>query len=136
MPHLQTAIKASPGCAPRGTLAPETAEAVGASLRPLVASGKLTLRLGPISATSVEIPRHSTLAALSPCLVDGTGPTAQAKLVVSILQAAAQKGLNAEEYDASRWQSREEAFAGKPTPDEIARFNLALHVPCCGYIRR
>ena len=119
----------------RATLAPETVEAVGAALRPLVASGKLaTLRWPDFRDVSGDTTTFYVGRGYAPAWVDGTGPTAQAKLVVSILQAVARKGLNAEDYDASRWQSREEAFAGKPTPDEIARFDLALSVCLLRYI--
>ena len=65
-------------------------------------------------------------AAMHPPRVDGAGPTAQAKLVVSILQNAAQKGLDAEDYDAPRWQTREDALVGKPTPDEILTIRSSL----------
>ena len=129
--------EAGPVVPQRATLAPETAEAVGASLRPLVASGKLaTLRWPDFRDVSGDTTTFYVGRGYAPAWVDGTGPTAQAKLVVSILQAAARKGLNAEDYDASRWQSREQAFAGKPTPDEIARFDLALSVCLLRYVWR
>ena len=119
----------------RAALAAETAEAVGAALRPLVASGKVaSLRWPDFRDVSGDTTKFYVGRGYAPAWVDGTGPTAQAKLVVSILQEAAQKGLNAEDYDASRWQSREEVFAGKPTPDEIARFDLTLSVCLLRYI--
>jgi len=127
--------EAGPVVPQSAALAPETAEAVGAALRSLVASGKLEILRWPnFRDVSGDIAKFYEGRGYAPAWVDGTGPTAQAKLVVSILQAAAQKGLNAEDYDASRWQSREEAFAGKPTPDEIARFDLALSVCLLRYI--
>ena len=119
----------------RAALAPESAEAVGGALRPLVASGKLaTLRWPDFRDVSGDTTKFYVGRGYAPAWVDGTGPTAQAKLVVSILQEAVQKGLNAEDYDAARWQSREQAFAGKPTPDEIAQFDLALSVCLLRYV--
>jgi len=119
----------------RAALIPETAEAVGAALRPLVASGKLvSLRWPDFRDASGDTAKFYAGRGYAPAWVDGTGPTAQANLVVSILQNAAQKGLNAEDYDASRWQAREDALVGKPTPDEIARFDLALSVCLLRYV--
>jgi murein L,D-transpeptidase YcbB/YkuD len=108
---------------------------VSAALRRLVASGKLaTLRWPDFRDVSGDTTKFYVGRGYAPAWVDGTGPTAQAKLVVSILQEAVQKGLNAEDYDASQWQSREQAFAGKPTPDEIAQFDLALSVCLLRYV--
>jgi murein L,D-transpeptidase YcbB/YkuD len=119
----------------RAALIPETAEAVGAALRALVASGKLvSLRWPDFRDPNGDTAKFYSSRGYAPAWVDGAGPTAQAKLVVSILQNAAQKGLNAEDYDASRWQAREDALVGKPTPDEIARFDLALSVCLLRYV--
>ena len=119
----------------RAALIPETAEAAGAALRLLVASGKLaSLRWPDFRDVSGDTAKFYASHGYAPAWVDGAGPTAQAKLVVSILQNAAQKGLNAEDYDASRWQAREDALVGKPTPDEIARFDLALSVSLLRYV--
>ena len=86
----------------RAALAPETAEAVGAVLRPLVASGKLaTLRWPDFRDVGGDTTKFYISRGYAPAWVDGTGPTAQAKLLVSILQEAAQKGLNAEDYEGS-----------------------------------
>ena len=119
----------------RAALIPETAEAVGAALRPLVASGKLaSLRWPDFRDVSGDTAKFYASRGYAPAWVDGAGPTAQAKLVVSILQNAAQKGLDAEDYDAPRWQTREDALVGKPTPDEVARFDLALSVCLLRYV--
>jgi L,D-transpeptidase YcbB len=127
--------KPGPVTPPRAALIPETAEAVGAALRPLVASGKLaSLRWPDFRDVSGDTAKFYASRGYAPAWVDGTGPTAEAKLVVSILQNAAQKGLNAEDYDASRWQTRQDSLVGKPTPDEIARFDLALSVCLLRYV--
>jgi murein L,D-transpeptidase YcbB/YkuD len=127
--------KVGPVAAQRAGLTPETAEAVGAALRPLVASGKFeSLRWPDFRDVSGDTTKFYAGRGYAPAWVDGAGATAQAKLVVSILQKAAQKGLNTEDYDASRWQAREEALAGRPTPDEIARFDLALSVCLLRYV--
>jgi len=127
--------KPSPVTPQRAALIPQTAEAVGAALRPLVASSKLaSLRWPDFREVSGDTAKFYASRGYAPAWVDGAGPTAQAKLVVSILQNAAQKGLDAEDYDASRWQTRQDALVGKPTPDEVARFDLALSVCLLRYV--
>jgi murein L,D-transpeptidase YcbB/YkuD len=128
--------KAGPVVMPlRVALIPETAKAAGAALRPLVTSGKLgTLRWPDFRDVHGDTAKFYESRGYAPVWVDGAGLTAQAKVLVSILQKAAQKGLNSEDYDASRWQAREEALAAKPTPEEIARFDLALSVCLLRYI--
>src|SRR5215469_2130095 len=119
----------------KAALIPETAEAVSAALRPLVASGKFAnLRWPDFRDVSGDTAKFYASRGYAPAWVDGAGLTAQAKLVVSIVQNAAQKGLNAEDYDASRWQARQDALVGKPTPDEVARFDLALSVCLLRYV--
>jgi murein L,D-transpeptidase YcbB/YkuD len=119
----------------RIALDPETARAVGGALRPLVARRKLeSLRWPDFRDVSGDTARFYEGRSYAPAWVDGEGPTAQAKVVVSILQQAAQKGLNPEDYDASRWDAREETLAGTSTPDEIAQFDLALSVCLLRYV--
>jgi len=119
----------------RVALNPENAKAVGATLRSLVASGKLeSLRWPDFRDVSGSAAGFYEGRGYVPAWVDRVGPTAQAKVVVSILQKADQKGLDPEDYDASQWQTREEALAGTPTPDEIARFDLALSVCLLRYV--
>ena len=119
----------------RVVLDPQTEKAAGDELRSLVISDKLeNLRWPDFSDVSGDAAKFYEARGFALGWVDGAGPTAQTKVVVSILQKAAHKGLNPEDYDASRWQAREEALAGKPTPDEIARFDLALTVCLLRYI--
>src|SRR6202162_5826928 len=114
---------------------PETAKAAGAVLGPLVASAKLdSLRWRDFRDVSGGAAKFYEGRGYAPAWVDGAGPTAQAKVVVSILQKTAQKGLNPEDYDASKWQAREEALARTPTPEEISRFDLALSVCLLRYV--
>jgi L,D-transpeptidase YcbB len=127
--------KAGPVAPQRVALIAETAKATGAALRPLVASGKLeSLRWPNFGDVSGDIAKFYEGRGYAPVWVDGAGPTPQAKVVVSILQKAAQKGLNPEDYDASKWQAREEALAGASIPEEIARFDLALSVCLLRYV--
>jgi L,D-transpeptidase YcbB len=127
--------KASQPALQKVGLDPETAKAAGAALRPFVASGKLeSLRWPDFRDVSGDTAKFYEGRGYAPAWVDGAGPSAQAKVVVSTLQKGAQKGLNPEDYDASRWPAREEGLAGTPTPEDIARFDLALSVCLLRYV--
>ncbi len=69
--------------------------------------------------------------------VRGMQPTPQAQQIIAVLFQADQKGLNAEDYDASRWADRlAKLRPAKPQPSEAdaARFDLALTVCVMRYI--
>jgi murein L,D-transpeptidase YcbB/YkuD len=57
-------------------------------------------------------------------------PTTQATQLIAILQDAATKGLNPEDYDASRWASRLDSLAQSAA---AAHFDLALTVAAMRY---
>jgi L,D-transpeptidase YcbB len=58
-------------------------------------------------------------------------PTPQASAVIQVLQQADQNGLNAEDYDGSRWKER---LSRLGQPDDLARFDAALTVCLMRYI--
>jgi murein L,D-transpeptidase YcbB/YkuD len=116
-------------------LDPETAKAAGAALRSLVASGRLdSLSWPEYRDVDGDVAKFYQGDGYAPAWVDGAGPTPQAKAVISILQEAARKGLNPEDYDASKWRAREEALAGTLAAEGIARYDLALSVCLLRYI--
>jgi murein L,D-transpeptidase YcbB/YkuD len=64
-------------------------------------------------------------------------PTAQAQAVIQQLKQSQLKGLNPEDYDASRWDGRIAQLAPAtpaPAPTDLARFDLALTVAAMRYI--
>jgi murein L,D-transpeptidase YcbB/YkuD len=127
--------KTGPMAAQKAALSAETVRAVGVALRPLIASAKLeSLRWPDFDDVSSDAGEFYQGRSYTPAWVDRTGSTSQARVVISILQKAAQKGLNLEDYDASKWQGREEALAGTPTAEAIAKFDLALTVSMLRYV--
>jgi L,D-transpeptidase YcbB len=69
--------------------------------------------------------------------VRGMQPTPQAQQIIAVLFQADQKGLNTEDYDASRWADRlAKLRPATPQPSEAdaARFDLALTVCIMRYI--
>src|SRR5438270_499711 len=62
-------------------------------------------------------------------------PTPQAQALIQEFQRAEQKGLKAEDYDASHWADRLARFSSTPIPsEELVRFDLALTVSALRYV--
>jgi len=69
----------------------------------------------------------------APLWLNGNQPTPQATAVIGLLQNSLHKGLNPDDYDASRWQSR---LDGLKTASDVALadFDAALTVGLMRYI--
>jgi murein L,D-transpeptidase YcbB/YkuD len=59
----------------------------------------------------------------------------QALAVIELLQHANAKGLDAEDYDGSRWQGRLLKLGQSPSEQDLASFDTALTVSAMRYIR-
>jgi murein L,D-transpeptidase YcbB/YkuD len=60
-------------------------------------------------------------------------PTAQAKAFTQAFKEADKKGLNPEDYDASRWDGRVQALASK-ADDAIAQYDVAMTIAVMRYV--
>ncbi|HYK34760.1 L,D-transpeptidase family protein [Alloacidobacterium sp.] len=69
-----------------------------------------------------------------PVWLNNGKPTPQALAVIQALEASLQKGLNPDDYDASRWPDRLHSLDGSPAPDTLAQFDAALTVGVMRYI--
>jgi murein L,D-transpeptidase YcbB/YkuD len=65
--------------------------------------------------------------------VDGRKPTAQATALIKLFEDSDAKGLNPEDYDASRWAARV-AHLGSASETELAQFDVAMTVTTMRYI--
>jgi len=105
------------------------------ALRDIVAQGRLSdLRWPNFSDYSMQIKNFyepSNYAAA--WLTDGQ-PTRQAQAMIEVLKQADGKGLNAEDYDGSRWPERVSRLGPSPSSDARARFDAALTVCVMRYI--
>jgi murein L,D-transpeptidase YcbB/YkuD len=74
--------------------------------------------------------------AFAPAWSGGSGPTPQARAMISSFQRAEEKGLDPEDYDASRWDGRLARFSSATplTPEELADFDLAVTVSGLRYV--
>jgi murein L,D-transpeptidase YcbB/YkuD len=71
----------------------------------------------------------------APVWVRNEQPTPQALTVIAALENSVHKGLNPEDYDASLWPQRLNAFKSSPvSADTIAKFDAALTVSTMRYI--
>jgi L,D-transpeptidase YcbB len=68
----------------------------------------------------------------APAWVNGSSPSSQALAMIELLRNAWKKGLEPEDYDASRWDSRLHAMQGSAA--DPAEFDVALTVCTMRYI--
>ncbi len=103
------------------------APAQAAALREIVASGRLAdLRWPDFSDYKVLVDGFYSPAGYAPAWVRGGQPSASALALVQAFRDAWKRGLEPEDYDASRWDARLQALKG-PNADPV-RFDVALTV--------
>jgi murein L,D-transpeptidase YcbB/YkuD len=122
-----------PSCGAR--LAAE-ADDTGARLCRLIERGELPDLRWPDFTNYREQVRQFYGPAFAPAWISNSVPTPQARALVQALQRAEEKGLEPEDYDASRWKDRLARFtsANPASSEELARFDLALTVSALRYV--
>ena len=101
--------------------------AQAAALRDIVASGRLAdLRWPDFSDYKVLVDGFYAPAGYAPAWTKGGQPSASALALIQAFRDAGKRGLEPEDYDASRWDARLQALKG-PNAD-LARFDVALTV--------
>jgi murein L,D-transpeptidase YcbB/YkuD len=117
---------------------PGSAAAVASStatLRDIVAAGRLSdLRWPDFSDYRVLVASFYDSAGFIPVWLSNNAPTQQAQTLIDVLQQADSKGLNAEDYDGSRWADRLARLRQSPSSADQARFDAALTVCAMRYI--
>ena len=73
-------------------------------------------------------------AGFAPAWVQGTQPRTQALALIEVFRDAGKKGLDPEDYDASRWEKRVRALQGQSDGPAVARFDVALTVCTMRYV--
>ena len=107
----------------------------GSPLSALVDSGHLSdLRWPDFSDYRPRVQSFYEPTGYSLAWIRGSTVTPQAAAIIEVLKAADSQGLNAEDYDGSRWADRV-AGLGRATADStLARFDLALTVSLMRYV--
>ena len=70
----------------------------------------------------------------APAWVQGMQPLPQALALIELFRDAEKKGLDPEDYDASRWGERIRALQGSSSGPAVARFDVALTVCTMRYL--
>jgi murein L,D-transpeptidase YcbB/YkuD len=112
-PGPQTTVGGSPGS--------------NAGLREMVASGHLPdLRWPDFSDYKIRLTNFYEPTGYAAAWVQGVRPSPQAFAMIELFKNAGKKGLEPEDYDASRWDNRVRAVQGSSS--DLARFDVALTV--------
>jgi murein L,D-transpeptidase YcbB/YkuD len=113
-----------------GNVTPSVQSSV--SLQVLVAAGQLAeLRWPDFSDYRADVQAFYQTSGFEVAWSRDAQPTRQAQAIIEVLQQAQQKGLNPEDYDASRWAGRLQELS---RPDAAARFDVALTVCLMRYV--
>jgi len=70
----------------------------------------------------------------APAWVSGSQPVPTALSIIEIFRNAGEKGLNPEDYDASRWGDRLQTLKTSPSGLAVARFDVGLTVCTMRYV--
>ncbi|MDE3186640.1 MAG: L,D-transpeptidase family protein [Acidobacteriota bacterium] len=73
-------------------------------------------------------------AGFAPAWVTGSHPIPPALSLIAMFRDAEQKGLNPEDYDASRWDGRIHALNDSSNGPAVARFDVALTICAMRYV--
>ena len=97
------------------------------TVQELVAAGKLAdLRWPDFSDYKTAVASFYEQTGYEPAWIDSSKPSAQAMSLIAAFRNASTKGLEPEDYDASRWDSRLSGLNGSAT--NIARADVTLTV--------
>jgi murein L,D-transpeptidase YcbB/YkuD len=108
------------------------ADQSGDALRSIVATGHLAdLRWPDFPDYRDDVQAFYDAGGYQLAWTKGGQPTSQARTVIDTLRRADDRGLNAEDYDASRWDQR---LSQLNQPDAAARFDVALTVCVMRYL--
>ena len=116
------------------TITVPPATPVAKALEPLVEVSRLDeMRWPDFTDYRKHLRNFYAPRAYAPAWLANGRPTPQAMAVIAILDAADAKGINAIDYDATRWPERIRNLAGA-SADAQARFDIALSASLMRYI--
>jgi L,D-transpeptidase YcbB len=105
------------------------------TLRQIVTAGRLPdLRWPDFSDYRNHVAKFYDSVGYSPAWLRNDQPTPQARDLIEILKQADGKGLNAEDYDGSRWADRLSRLQQSPSQEDLARFDAALSICVMRYV--
>lgn len=133
--HATDGSSPTPAAAqPPAPIAPQASGEMGA----LIAAENLPdLRWPNFSDMRSDVARFYALGGNTPAWVHDGQATAQAQAMIQLFKQASLKGLNPDDYDASRWDGRLAKLAPAsphPADTDLVRFDLALTVCAARYL--
>jgi L,D-transpeptidase YcbB len=106
-----------------------------ADIQNLVTSGNLEgMRWPNFSDYRTSLQKFYETTRYSPAWLQGAQPLPQALWLIERFKDAEKKGLDPEDYDASRWEERIRALQGSSSGPAGARFDVALTVCTMRYL--
>lgn len=127
----------SPAAAPTANAVPAVPQGPG-DLNALIAAGTLPdLRWPNFTDHRADVKKFYDAGGNSLAWIQNGKASPQAVSMILLFQQAASKGLNPEDYDASRWDARLaklQPTAPKPSDADLAHIDLALTVCAMRYI--
>jgi L,D-transpeptidase YcbB len=119
----------------QGVATTDTSSAFSVTLREIAAAGRLPdLRWPDFSDYRTHVTNFYDSISYASAWLNNDQPTQQAQAVIDVLKQADSKGLNAEDYDSSRWADRVARLRQSPLPADRARFDAELTVCVMRYI--
>ncbi|HMD05007.1 MAG TPA: hypothetical protein VKG68_07010, partial [Candidatus Binatus sp.] len=129
---------ATPASAPTNNAAPAAVPPGPGDLSALIASGTLSdLRWPNFTDYRADVKKFYDQGGNSLAWIQNGNASPQAVALILLFQQAATKGLNPEDYDASRWDARLaklQPTAPKPSDSDLAHIDLAMTVSAMRYI--
>lgn len=105
------------------------------AIRSLISSGQLhDLRWPDLSDFRSALDSFYKTSGYQAAWLRAGKPSAQSEVVIRTLQLADRKGLNPEDYDASRWNERIAHIEGPHSSDDEAAFDVGLTVCLMRYV--
>jgi L,D-transpeptidase YcbB len=106
-----------------------------ADIQNLVTSGNLAgMRWPNFSDYRSWLQKFYEPTGFAPAWLQGSQPVPQARSLIEIFRNAGKKGLDPEDYDASRWEERIRALRGSASGPAVARFDVALTICTMRYV--
>jgi murein L,D-transpeptidase YcbB/YkuD len=104
-------------------------------IRNLITSGSLEgMRWPNFSDYRNWLQRFYEPTGFAPAWLQGSQPVPQALSLIEVFKDAGTKGLDPEDYDASRWEERIRALQGSASGPAVARFDVALTICTMRYV--
>jgi murein L,D-transpeptidase YcbB/YkuD len=133
--HASAQARKTPAATSTKTSSTQKPQGAPARLSAIVASGRLDdLRWPNFSDYRVHLTNFYRPSGYKSAWIRDDQPTPQALELIHIFQDADREGLQAEDYDASRWDDRLASLKGPHQEAEQARFDAALTVCVMRYV--